>query len=802
MQDFEKLGLFYLGREFDLDAKAPTDTPILYESRDLVTHAVCVGMTGSGKTGLCLGLLEEAAIDGVPVIAIDPKGDLSNLLLTFPGLSPDEFRPWIDEEEARRAGQSPDAFAEQQAAAWKDGLARSGQDGARIQRLRDSAECAIYTPGSRAGISVSVLSSFAAPADAVRDDAEMLAERASSTATSVLSLAGVDAQPRSREHTLIARLFSTAWSEGRNLDLASLIGQVQSPPFTKVGILDLEAFFPKKDRFDLALQLNGILAAPGFGQWFDGEPLDPATLLRTVDGKPRVSIFSIAHLGDSERMFFVSLLLNQIVGWMRAQTGTSSLRAIIYMDEIAGYFPPVANPPSKQPLLTLLKQARAFGVGVVLATQNPVDLDYKGLANTGTWFLGRLQTERDKSRVLDGLEGAATGAIDRAEADRILSALPKRVFLLHNVHDPKPVVFETRWTMSYLRGPMSREEIKRLAEQAAPAPTPNSRRPTPKVERSVANAEIPTPNVQGAARPVLPPGIEQYFIPDPGAGQAGVVAPNYRPVALGAARVMFTDTKLGIDTSRDVLLAAPITDGPVAVDWPQAERLDTPVSSLQRQPASSDATFAPVPAAAQQPKSYAAWTKTLSQYLSQSERIEVLTHRDTKLTSAKHEDERAFIARVQDARRSLRDEGVDVVRKKFATKREALAERIRKAGAAVEREQQQASDSKTQTMLSFGAAALGAMFGKKILATGNIGRATTAARGVGRSMKEAGDVKRASENVEALEQQLQELDDTIREETQRIAASHEAPVEVERLQLAPKRGQISVQFVGLGWQPE
>ncbi|MEO5897207.1 MAG: hypothetical protein ABIS06_16070 [Vicinamibacterales bacterium] len=281
-----------------------------------------------------------------------------------------------------------------------------------------------------------------------------------------------------------------------------------------------------------------------------------------------------------------------------------------------------------------------------------------------------------------------------------------------------------------------------------------------------------------------------------------MVAPTYRPVALGAARVVFTDPKLGIDTSRDVLLAAPITDGAVAVDWQQAERLDIPVSNLQRQPASSDATFADVPAAAQQPKSYAVWTRALSQYLSQSERIEVLTHRDTKLTSAKDEDERTFNARVQDARRSLRDEEVDAVRKKFATKRDGFAERIRKAGAAVEREQQQASDSKTQTMLSFGAAALGAMFGKKILATGNIGRATTAARGVGRSMKEAGDVKRASENVDTLKQQLQELDDTIREETRRIAASHDASIELERLHLAPKRGQISVQFVGLGWQPE
>src|SRR5688572_10017171 len=460
--DFEKLGFFYLGREYDLEGQKVSATPILYDSRDLVTHAVCVGMTGSGKTGLCLGVIEEAAIDGVPVIAIDPKGDLPNLLLTFPGLAAGDFRPWVDEEEARREGVTPDVFAERQAKRWQDGLAEWGQDGARIERLRASAEFDVYTPGSRAGLPVSVLSSFAAPPAAVRGDSEVISERAGATATSVLSLAGAESAPRSREHTLLASLFAHAWSAGRDLDLATLIQQVQTPPFEKVGILDLESFFPRKDRVDLSRQLNGILAAPGFEQWFDGEPLEPGALLRTREGKPRVSIFSIAHLGDAERMFFVSLLLNQIVGWMRAQTGTSSLRAIVYMDEITGYFPPVANPPSKQPLLTLLKQARAFGVGVVLATQNPVDLDYKGLANIGTWFIGRLQTDRDKARMLDGLEGAAAGSLERAEADQMMSTLPKRVFLLHNVHQPKPLVFQTRWTMSYLRGPMSREQIAAL----------------------------------------------------------------------------------------------------------------------------------------------------------------------------------------------------------------------------------------------------------------------------------------------------------------------------------------------------
>ena len=786
--DFEKIGLFYLGREYDLDAKTTTPNLVLYDSRDLLTHAVCVGMTGSGKTGLCLGLLEEAAIDGVPVIAIDPKGDLANLLLAFPSLAARDFRPWIDEDEARRVEQTPEAFAEAQAKSWSEGLAQWGQDAARIERLRAAADFAVYTPGSGAGRSVSVLSSFNAPPPSAREDRELIADRSSSTATSLLTLAGAESAPRSREHTLLATLFSTAWVAGTNLDLATLIQRVQTPPFEKIGILDLEAFFPRSDRFDLALQLNGILAAPGFEQWFAGEPLDPASLLRTAEGKPRVSIFSIAHLGDAERMFFVSLLLNQVVGWVRAQTGTSSLRAIVFMDEIAGYFPPVANPPSKGPLLTLLKQARAFGVGVVLATQNPVDLDYKGLSNIGTWFIGRLQTERDKARMLDGLEGAAAGALDRSDADRILSVLPKRVFLLHNVHQPKPTVFQTRWTMSYLRGPMSREQIRSLSGVARA----DNAVTAPRSSNEVTSATLIS-NTGNTARPMVPPDINQYFIPGP--------ASVYSPVIVGAARVSFTDSKLGVQESRDVVYAAPIDSGPVPVDWQTAERIDVAPADLQHDPASPDAKYEPVPTVAQQKRNYAAWQKSFSQALSQTERLELFRHRATRLTSTGGESERDFVARVQDTRRAARDADVEAIRRKFGSKRETLAERLRKAEAAVDREQQQASEQKTQTMLSVGAAAIGALFGRKAMSSGTLGRATTAARGMGRSMKEAGDVKRANETVEAVRQQLETFDAMVLEQTQDVAAKYDAPLDIERVPLTPKRGQIEVQFVALGWRP-
>jgi hypothetical protein len=810
MHDFEKLGIFYLGREYDLETRTLRDGPVLYDSRDLVTHAVCVGMTGSGKTGLCLSLIEEAAIDGIPVIAIDPKGDIGNLLLTFPDLAAEDFRPWIDEDEARRNGVDPDAFAAKEAARWREGLAAWDQDGARIAKLRSAADFTIYTPGSRAGVPVSILSSFAAPTGAARDDGEALAERAGNTATSVLALAGVDAALRSREHTLLSTIFANAWRDGRDLDLASLIQQVQAPPFQKVGIVDIESFFPGKERFDLAMRLNGLLAAPGFEQWLEGEPLDPATLLYTAAGRPRVAVFSIAHLGDAERMFFVSVLLNQIVAWMRAQTGTSSLRAVVYMDEILGYFPPVANPPSKAPLLTLLKQGRAFGLGVVLATQNPVDLDYKGLANTGTWFLGRLQTERDKARMLDGLEGAAAGTLDRAAADKMLSALDKRVFLLHDVHASGPTVFQTRWTLSYLRGPLSRDQIRKLTVDRQPAAAAGTVTPqaaaAPSAGRSAGapggspSASTPTPRESRpspAERPVVPPGIDQFFVPAP----AGNTAVHYSPVVLGSATVAFSDAKNGIDEARDVLYAADVSDGAVPVDWARASRVDVPVASLLRS-ASDAASLDPVPAPALQPRNYPAWEKAFGRWLAQAETLELFRHRDLKLTSRPGESERDFRIRVNDASRAARDEAVDAVRRKYAAKQAQLADRLRRAEAAVDREAGQASQAKVQTMLSVGATVLGALLGRKTISASTLGRATTAARGVGRSMKESEDIKRADESAEAVRSQIKDLDAEVLAETKQIAARYEGDPEIEHLALTPKRGQVNVRFVALGWMPE
>jgi DNA helicase HerA-like ATPase len=449
-------GKFFLGRLFDVAKGKLADKALLYDPADLTTHALVTGMTGSGKTGLCIGILEEAALQNIPAIIIDPKGDLTNLLLHFPELAPQDFQPWLDADVVRREGKTLDSAAKETAEMWKKGLGEWGIDRERLLALKNAAEFAVYTPGSDAGIPVSVLSSLAAPIE-WEGNREILRERIASTVTAILGLVGMDnLDPlRSREHILLSNIFETAWSQNRELDFTELILQTQSPPFDKLGAFSLESFFPAKDRMDLAIVLNNILAAPGFEIWREGWNLDIPSLLWNENLRPRHSVFYIAHLSDAERMFFVTLLLSAVETWMRTQAGSATLRVLVYMDEIFGYFPPTANPPSKLPMLRLLKQARAFGVGMLLATQNPVDVDYKGLSNMGTWFIGKLQTDQDKQRLLDGLEGAAGGR-SRSALDKIISALGKRAFVLNNVHEKEPVVFQTRWAMNYLAGPMTR----------------------------------------------------------------------------------------------------------------------------------------------------------------------------------------------------------------------------------------------------------------------------------------------------------------------------------------------------------
>jgi hypothetical protein len=791
--DYEKLGLFYLGKQFDLDAGKRRDDLVLYDSRDLLTHAVIVGMTGSGKTGLGISLIEEAAIDGIPVLAIDPKGDLGNLLLTFPNLAASDFAPWIDAGEAQRHNTTVDPYAAETAQRWKAGLAEWDQDGSRIAKLKAAADVTVYTPGSRIGTPLAILGSLGPAATEADEDAQ---SDIATTAASLLGLAGIDnVQPHSREQALISAILSSrppkppspsASARQAGSDLRWLVQQIQRPSFDSIGVLDLETFFPARERQELALRFNSVLAAPGFDAWSAGEPLDAASLLFTPAGKPRIAIISVAHLDDSQRMLVVSLVLNAVLRWTRRQSGTSSLRALVYMDEVFGYMPPVANPSSKLPLLTLLKQARAFGVGLVLATQNPVDLDYKALSNTGTWFLGKLQTERDKARMLDGLEGVSSG-LDRQSIDRALSSLRGRVFLMHNVHEQAPIAFETRWALSYLRGPMGREELRRFtrAPETSTATTPPPI-PTP---------AAPSPSAS-TAKPVVPAGIEEYVLPS----DAGTPA-QYAPVLYGAARVQYTDTKRGIDVTRSLQAIVAFTNGPIPVDWERAEETSFEPESLTQPGASLAAPHQPLPPAALDKKRYTAWTKDFQEWVTRGQPLTIYSVPSMKLVSKPGESERDFQARIQHTGRETRDAAVEKLRQQYAPKVARLQEKARKAEEAVGKEQQQASQQKLQTAVSIGATMLGALMGRRAVSLSTLGRATTAARGVGRSAKETEDVAKAQVRLQEAQAELAALEAELQQEVAALEGGASGGVALETIEIKPKRGGVDIRIVALAWKP-
>jgi hypothetical protein len=783
MQDYEKLGVFYLGREYDAATRAPSENLLLYDSRDLTTHAVCVGMTGSGKTGLCLALLEEAGIDGIPAICIDPKGDLGNLLLTFPHLEAAEFLSWVDPGEAQRKGLGVEQYAAQTAENWKKGLAQWGQTPERIGKFRDAVDLAIYTPGSEAGLPLSVVRSFAAPPAELLQDTAALRERVATVVSGLLALLERDANPiNSRDHVLLSTIFEDAWRKGTGLDMASLIAAVQKPTFDKVGAFDLETFYPAKERLQLAMAVNNLLASPGFAAWLSGEPLDIQRLLFTAAGKPRIAVISIAHLSDQERMFIVTLLLNEVIAWMRGQSGTSSLRAILYMDEIFGYFPPTANPPSKQPMLTLLKQGRAFGLGCVLATQNPVDLDYKGLANAGTWMIGRLQTERDKLRVLEGLESAVPGS-DRAALDKMISGLTPRVFLMRNVHDDAPVLFQSRWALSYLRGPLTGVEISKLM-----AP----RRSTTTVASTPARATAS----EASARPSAPGDVPEYFL----AANSGD-ALLYKPMVMASAKLHFVDSKLALDQWLTTAYLAPFSHTGSDALWDEALNIPELKSRLGKAPAPAS-TFEDLPPAALRAQSYATWGKALVAHLFESARSAVLVCDALKATSTPGMSEGDFRAQLALAAREQRDAAVADLKRKYAPKLATIEDQLRRGAERIERERSQLSQQKMQSAFSIGASVLGALLGRRTLSATNVNRAASAARAATRIGRESGDVDRAGESLEAIQQRQRDLQQQFDADTAALEARFDATaVTLRKVQVSPRKSDIAVGEVALVWTP-
>ncbi|MFT7617781.1 MAG: hypothetical protein ACI97A_001420 [Planctomycetota bacterium] len=796
INNYEKLGAFYLGKIFNMESGSITNDQVLYDAKDLTTHAVCVGMTGSGKTGLCVTLIEEAAIDGIPAIVVDLKGDLVNLMLAFPEMRPEDLLPWVEPAEATRKGMTVEEFAHSRSELWRNGLKKWDQDLSRIGRYKDSVDFTVYTPGSNIGHPLTILKSFAAPATEILADREALQGRISASVSGLLALMGVDADPiTSREFILLASILKTAWTQGQDVDLGTLIRQIQAPPFESVGFFDLDTFYPAPDRLALAMKVNNLVASPGFESWMEGETLDVGRLLWTKTGKPRISILSLAHLDDAERMFFMTSLLNEVNSWMRTQAGSSSLRALLYIDEVFGYLPPTANPPSKKPMLTLLKQARAFGLGLVLATQNPVDLDYKALSNAGTWFLGRLQTERDKMRVLEGLEGAAStngATFNRAKMEQTLAGLDSRVFVMNNVHDDEPIVFHTRWALSFLRGPVTGDQIRLL--------TKAKKETEPVVTRVAAATPTPLktePKVE-AQRGALPAGIEEKFV------IADRVARSdeklvYRPALFGKASLHYVAARAGIDLWRDAALIGLLGSGGSSDPWSEA----TPTVDLELDTVAEEgATFEKIPPRARQKKNYTSWKTGLKNHLYREMPMKSWKCAKPRAASKPGEIEGDFVARIKGLTDEKRDLAMEKLKKRYAKKIQVMKNKLNRAEDKVEREKSQYKQQKTSTAISFGATILGALFGRKVASAGNVGRAASSMRGVGRSARERGDVKRAEENMEDVVEQLKELEAEFEESLAELQDQFaESEAEIVEVPVRPRKGDLAIKEVSFVWTP-
>ena len=811
-----KNGSFFLGKIYDLAQGKLLDEPLTYDPADLTTHAVVTGMTGSGKTGMCVGLLEEAAIEGIPAIIIDPKGDLTNLLLHFPELLPEDFMPWIDPDLARREGKDLTTAAAETAESWRKGLAGWDLGAEDIRLLKDSVRFGLFTPGSTAGTPVNILSSFAAP-DAVWDDhREMLREKIATIVTALLGLIGIgDIDPlRSREHILLSNILEQAWSAGTSLTLVELILQVQNPPFESLGAFPVNSFFPEKDRFDLAMLLNSFLASPSFEVWREGQALDIGNMLYSPSGKPRHNIFYLAHLSDSERMFFVTLLFASIESWMRTQRGTSSLRMLVYFDEIVGYLPPVANPPSRPIMLRMLKQARAFGVGLLLATQNPIDVDYRGLSNAGTWIIGRLQTDQDKQRLLDGLDSAG-GGLDRQEVDRIISVLPKRTFFLHNVHEKSPRIFQTRFVLNYLAGPLMRTQMPELMRLEGVEPLgENASSAVAAGGAAVDHAPAETPDAVTAngellsiTRPGAPSGIEEYLLPaDVALGQAlatagletvkGLVQGDvvYRPALLAQAQVTYAAAKYGLDLTKEIVSLPSEPRGRTVV-WEDFVSSAYDVTDLHRS-ALPDARYTALTGWLADTRQLAALKKDFTEWVYRSATIQVRTIPALGITAGPEVTEDAFQTMVQKAADTMTLKEVAAADASYKKKVDDLNRKIRRQEMQVESDKSQLAQRRVEEVGKAGEAILG-LFGfgrKKSLSTSLTKRRLTS--------QARQDVEQEQVELEELQKQLETLEtEHTREITALQQRSADLALQVTTVPVTPYKKDIFVDLFGIAWCP-
>jgi len=781
---FEKLGIFYLGKDLEEESLEPTKNPTLIKSKAFTTHAAIIGMTGSGKTGLGIGLLEEAAIDNIPIIAIDPKGDISNLALTFESMKAEDFKPWLKEEAAEK-GVEVDELAKSVAQMWREGIESFGQDLSRVKRLKEH-DVTIYTPGSGAGVPVNILADLNIPDSSMLEDPDTLSSTINSTVASLLALIGVEADPvNSREFILIAQIVKRAWMEGVDLDIGTLISQIITPPFSKIGVLPLDSFYTPAERFKLASKFNNILASPTFENWLKGDPLEIERVLYDEERRSKISIFSISHLSDEERMFFVTLLLNRVVGWMRNQSGTGRLRALLYMDEIYGYFPPSKNPPSKEPMMLLLKQARAFGVGMVLSTQNPVDLDYKGLSNIGTWFIGRLQTKQDIAKVIEGLSGKIGSSLSKKSIEKIISTLPKRTFFLKSTYMENVKIFGTRWVLSYLKGPLKKGEISSLMADKKRA----SKEERPK--RAEKSAEKSLSSHEGA--PILSSQIEQRF--EPPLSTQG----SYSPSLAAKAKVRFFNATRGIDMVKDLCLLLPLYEDETDIEWQKAEPCEEDFANAPKN-RPSNGRFNPLPPSISSAKNLKSFEKELKNRLYTQMRLELYRCRPLKMESTPNESEESFKSRMSDILEELKSREADTLQERYEKKFQTLEKRRLRALQKLQKEQEDVSASATGSAIDAGLAIFGAIFGGKRTAATKVGRAI---KGGSRLLKERADVKRAEEQLQHIEESIETLKYELEDKLDRLDEKFSPEnYPVEKFFIKPRRSDIEVDKMSLYWRWE
>jgi len=776
---------FFLGGAVDPETGERTERNVHYDPGDLTTHGVIVGMTGSGKTGLGIIYLEEALRSGLPVLVLDPKGDMTNLALTFPDLAPADFRPWIDEAAARRDGDDPDAAAADTAELWSSGLESWGLGGSDVAALRAAGEVTVYSPGSEAAVPLDVLGSLSAPAST--EDMEVVRDEIEGFVSGLLGLVGIDADPlSSREHILLANLIEHAWADGEDLTLESLLARVHRPPMRKLGVFEIDTFFPEKDRLALAMHLNALVASPSFAAWRTGTPLDIESMLWDDSGTPRAAVVYLAHLSDEERQFVVTLVLSKLITWMRSQAGSSDLRALVYMDEVFGFVPPTAAPPAKKPILTILKQARAFGVGMLLSTQNPVDLDYKAMSNAGTWCIGRLQTERDKARILEALQ-SARGDSDVTALDALISRLGKRQFVLHNTRDPEPVVFTTRWAMSYLAGPLTRDQLGALTEHDARRADVR----TPEAAAPAVTAEDETP-----VAPTVADGVASFHL-DPAApwsGEVGAAAAGTRFTAALAVRVDLTydDRASGVD--HDEVWEAvvhPLTDPfdaatAVAVDYDERDFLDE---------APSGARYV-LPDAPIHTKAYFSDAeRDLKDHLYRHRTVTVLSNRALKLYSRVGETPEEFEQRCDRAAQEGADADAAKIRDRFEDKTDTLRDKIEDSRVAVADADAEVAHLRQDEMITGAGTLIGVLLGGRRSTrsiTSSRSKRRTAERRLQSAERKLTDAVEDLEELEAdLLDELAEIDEEWREKAG----------DVEEVEIGLDKTDIRVASTAVVWVP-